>query len=148
MRFFTFLLLVALVCGPLTTTNAAIGVPPPATEEGATPTAADMKAAAAEYKAKLAAMSGKERRQLKREQRKSVKQALRQYKQDVKNGVAAADETTVLLVILAILLPPLAVFLYEDQINNKFWISLLLTLLFFLPGIIYALLVITGNAKK
>ncbi|MCB0740247.1 MAG: YqaE/Pmp3 family membrane protein, partial [Chitinophagaceae bacterium] len=41
---------------------------------------------------------------------------------------------TLLLVILAILLPPLAVYLHEGVINSRFWISLLLTLLFWLPG--------------
>ncbi|MFZ5978274.1 MAG: YqaE/Pmp3 family membrane protein [Bacteroidota bacterium] len=49
------------------------------------------------------------------------------------------------MVILAILLPPLAVYLHEDAINTKFWIDLILTLLFFLPGIIYALIVILGG---
>ena len=32
--------------------------------------------------------------------------------------------------------------LTEGGINNRFWISLLLSLLFFLPGIIYALIVV------
>ncbi|OAV45925.1 hydrogenase expression protein [Lewinella sp. 4G2] len=58
------------------------------------------------------------------------------------------DDGDILLIILAILLPPLAVFLHQGEINTKFWISLVLSLLFFLPGVIYALLVITGNAKK
>lgn len=53
---------------------------------------------------------------------------------------------TILLVILALFIPFLAVYLHQKEINSKFWISLLLTLLFFLPGVIYAILVITGNA--
>lgn len=77
-----------------------------------------------------------------------MKETIRQYKADVKSGARAADTSTILLVILAILLPPLAVFLYEEAITTKFWISLLLTLLLFVPGIIYAILVVTGNAKK
>jgi uncharacterized membrane protein YqaE (UPF0057 family) len=36
------------------------------------------------------------------------------------------------------------VFLHEG-INNRFWISLLLTILFFIPGVIYALLVVTDS---
>jgi uncharacterized membrane protein YqaE (UPF0057 family) len=52
----------------------------------------------------------------------------------------------VLLVILAILLPPLAVYLHQGEVNTKFWISLLLTLLFWLPGVIYALIVILGDS--
>jgi uncharacterized membrane protein YqaE (UPF0057 family) len=50
-----------------------------------------------------------------------------------------------LLVIIAILLPPLAVALFEGEINSKFWIDLLLTLLFYLPGLIYALVVILAK---
>jgi len=51
----------------------------------------------------------------------------------------------IVLIILAVLLPPLAVYLHQGEINSKFWISLLLTLLFFLPGVIYSLIVVTGN---
>ncbi|RYF79670.1 MAG: YqaE/Pmp3 family membrane protein [Chitinophagaceae bacterium] len=47
-----------------------------------------------------------------------------------------------MLVILAILLPPLAVYLHEGTTNTRFWISLLLTLLLWLPGVIYALIVV------
>ncbi|KNA17494.1 hypothetical protein SOVF_079420 isoform A [Spinacia oleracea] len=48
---------------------------------------------------------------------------------------------TLLEIILAILLPPLGVFLkYSCQV--EFWICLVLTLLGYLPGIIYALWVI------
>ncbi|XP_042504588.1 low temperature-induced protein lt101.2-like [Macadamia integrifolia] len=46
-------------------------------------------------------------------------------------------------VILAILLPPLGVFL-RYECKDKFWICLLLTLLGYLPGIIYALYVLVG----
>ena len=40
--------------------------------------------------------------------------------------------------ICAILIPPLGVFLKEG-LNKNFWISLILTLLFFLPGMIFAI---------
>jgi uncharacterized membrane protein YqaE (UPF0057 family) len=63
-----------------------------------------------------------------------------------KNKHAGADTNTLLLCILAILLPPLAIYLKEGEINAKFWIGLLLTLLIWLPGVIYALLVILGSA--
>lgn len=56
--------------------------------------------------------------------------------------VNATDTNTLLLVIIAILLPPLAVFLYEGEINKNFWINLLLTLLFYIPGLIHALILI------
>lgn len=90
--------------------------------------------------ANLKSMSKAERKSKVKEVRKAVKE----FKKENKSG-AAASTNTLLLVILAILLPPLAVYLHQGEINNKFWISLLLTLLFFLPGIIYALIVVTGN---
>lgn len=76
---------------------------------------------------------------------KEAKKELKAYKHQQKNGAEPSTNTT-LLVILAILLPPLAVYLHQGEINNKFWISLLLTLLFWLPGVIYALLVVLGEA--
>lgn len=80
----------------------------------------------------------------KRERYKAVKQEIKKYKKEKrKNG--AADTNTLLLVILAIILPPLAIYLHQGEINNKFWIGLILTLLGWLPGIIYALVVILGN---
>ena len=38
-----------------------------------------------------------------------------------------------------------SIYLYEGEINNRFWISLILTLLGFFPGVIYALILILGN---
>ncbi len=58
-------------------------------------------------------------------------------------AVGNTDTDTLLLVILAILLPPLAVYLLRG-IGTEFWISLILTLLFWLPGVIYALILILG----
>lgn len=45
---------------------------------------------------------------------------------------------SVLLVFIAILFPPLAVLLV-DGLRPPFWLSILLTLLFYVPGLIYAL---------
>ena len=72
-----------------------------------------------------------------------AKKALKDFK---KNKSSDGSTNTILLCILALLLPPLAVYLKEGAINSKFWISLLLTLLFFLPGVIYALLVVLNAA--
>jgi uncharacterized membrane protein YqaE (UPF0057 family) len=78
-----------------------------------------------------------------------AKTALKEFKAQKAAAKAAnmaePSTNTVLLVILAILLPPLAVALHEHGINGKFWLDLLLTLLFFLPGVIYALIVVLGN---
>lgn len=45
---------------------------------------------------------------------------------------------SILLVFIAILFPPLAVLLV-DGLRPPFWLSILLTLLFYVPGLIYAL---------
>jgi uncharacterized membrane protein YqaE (UPF0057 family) len=55
------------------------------------------------------------------------------------------DDNTLLYLIVAFFIPFLGVLLYEGEITNRFWISLLLTLLFWLPGFIYAALVILGE---
>ena len=56
-----------------------------------------------------------------------------------------SDVSFLLLVILAILLPPLAVYLYEGAINTLFWIDLILTLCIWIPGVVFALIVILGG---
>ncbi len=76
---------------------------------------------------------------------KEAKKELKAYKQQKKNG--EASDNKVLLIVLSILLPPLAVYLHQGEINSKFWISLLLTLIFWIPGVIYALLVVTGEIE-
>jgi len=76
-------------------------------------------------------------RKEKQERLREIKKELRHWR---KNG--AADEQTLLYVILAILLPPLAVYLHQGEINTKFWLSLILTLCFWLPGVIYSILVV------
>ncbi len=48
---------------------------------------------------------------------------------------------TLLMIIIAILIPPLAVFL-KKGIGMALIISIILTLLFYLPGLIHALYVI------
>jgi len=84
-------------------------------------------------------LSKKEKKEKAREIRKEIKA----FKGAQKAGKEPSTNT-LLLVILAILLPPLAVYLHEGAINTKFWISLILTLLFFVPGVIYALIVVLG----
>jgi uncharacterized membrane protein YqaE (UPF0057 family) len=71
-----------------------------------------------------------------------AKELMKNYRAEKAAGDVSSN--TVLLAILAILLPPLAVYLHEDAINTKFWLSLLLTLLFWIPGVIYALIVVLG----
>lgn len=51
----------------------------------------------------------------------------------------AADTNTLLLVILCFLLPPLAVYLKYDDAGTPFIVNLILTIFFWIPGVIHAL---------
>jgi uncharacterized membrane protein YqaE (UPF0057 family) len=53
---------------------------------------------------------------------------------------------TLLMVILAILLPPLAVFL-KVGLTKHFWINLVLLLLFVIPAQIHALIVVLNKGN-
>lgn len=55
--------------------------------------------------------------------------------------MASTTSAPLLTIILTVLIPPLGVALHEG-ITDRFWISLVLTLLFFIPGLIYSLYVI------
>ena len=125
----SLIILVSPVLGTSTSEPAPVSNP---TE----PTPSAVKAALKEFKS----LSKKERKS----RVKEAKRELKKFKAEKRNGKEPSTNT-VLLVILAILLPPLAVYLHEGEINNKFWISLILTLLFWIPGVIYALIVVLGN---
>ncbi|HYE54856.1 MAG TPA: YqaE/Pmp3 family membrane protein [Chitinophagaceae bacterium] len=135
---FTQLLVVLFTISLLATPAATIAMTTPSSASSATsePDPATVKAALKEFKS----LSKKERKA----RVKEAKKAIKHFKADKRAGKAPEDNT-VLLVILAILLPPLAVYLHQGEVNTKFWISLLLTLLFWLPGVVYALIVILGD---
>lgn len=80
----------------------------------------------------------------KRADRKVFKHTIKALVKKLRVGNPDASQNTVLLAILSILLPPLAVYLHQGEVNNKFWLCLVLTLLGWLPGIIYALVVVLG----
>jgi uncharacterized membrane protein YqaE (UPF0057 family) len=102
------------------------------------PDPATVKAAMEEFKS----LSRKD----KKSRLKDVKKEWKNYKKAKREG--DPDASKILLVILAILLPPLAVYLHQGEINVKFWIALILSLLaiitFFLwiIPVVYALLVV------
>ena len=130
-KFFCSLLMTALLSSMIPFQSSALIVP-----GGGEPDPAVVKAAMAEFK-NLSRHDRKERL-------KEVKKQLKLFKKEKKaNKSAKVDQ--VVLIILAILLPPLAVYLHQGEINGKFWLSVLLTILFILPGIIYALLVVTDS---
>ena len=51
-----------------------------------------------------------------------------------------------LMALLAVVLPPLAVYL-NAGITSQFWINLLLTMLGFVPGAVHALYVVISNHR-
>lgn len=55
---------------------------------------------------------------------------------------AGSNYDMIVLIILAIFIPPLAVYLHQGSWNTACWINLVLTLLFWLPGVIHAFIVI------
>lgn len=59
----------------------------------------------------------------------------------------AREVNSVVLAILCIFIPPLAVYLYEDSITTNFWVDLVGTLLFWLPGIILAFLIVFAGVS-
>lgn len=101
----------------------------------------------AETKERLKNMTRKEKRQLRREIRK-IK--LEEYTKDLpayENMDAMQDRggtVNILALVFAIILPPLGVFIHQGEINNRFWISLILTLLGYVPGQVYAVLLVLG----
>jgi uncharacterized membrane protein YqaE (UPF0057 family) len=127
---------------PIAATAITLSVP------ASEPDPAAVKAAIEEFKSLSRKEKKKKLKQLKKEL--SVIKASKQYGYET-------DTNTILLVILAFLLPPLAVYLHQGEINSKFWITLILWLLGWvaftwlawiplIAAIIYALLVILGNA--
>jgi uncharacterized membrane protein YqaE (UPF0057 family) len=45
-------------------------------------------------------------------------------------------------IIVAVIFPPVAIDLHEG-ISKQFWICLVLTIIFFLPGMVYAIWIVT-----
>jgi uncharacterized membrane protein YqaE (UPF0057 family) len=79
--------------------------------------------------------------------KKELRKERKAFKKDLKAKLKElrASDDLLLLIIIAILLPPLAMFLYEGSATNRFWLSLVLTLLFYVPGLVYTLYVILSE---
>ena len=78
-------------------------------------------------------------RQYVKENKKEFKKQMKDAKKGIKDTKAGTNQ--VLCAIIAFFIPFLGVGLWTG-ITKEFWISLLLTLLFWLPGVIYAFYVI------
>lgn len=111
------------------------------------PTAQEVKDALSSF----LSLSKKEKKTRLRE----AKKVIREYK-SAKRAGEDVDTNTLLLVILALILPPLAVYLHQGEANTKFWVTTLLFVLgllgaftlgwyLILASVIYALIVILGN---
>jgi uncharacterized membrane protein YqaE (UPF0057 family) len=150
MRKGLFLLTALLVAGSSVTAHSFAAVVNPFSAKiilPGDPEKAAAKAAVEEF-SKLSKKGKKERL-------KEARKELKVFKAK-KSAGEETDTNTILLAILAILLPPLAVYLYEGETDNKFWITLLLFVLglfasflfswfFYLAAIVYALIVILGG---
>lgn len=145
-RFLLLLLMVSVSATSLTaaslpaTEPVAASEPVSAPATKAEPTPETLKSAVDEF----SNLSKSE----KKSRLKDVKKALKEYKKAKREGKSDDDARLILLVILAILLPPLAVFLKEEELNYKFVLSLLLCLLaiftfaLWIIPVLYALLVV------
>lgn len=84
-----------------------------------------------------------EKKTMTRQERRTTRKTLKNdLKTAVKDFEEASDIDLAALIIITILLPPLGMYLYEGSATSRFWLSLILTLLFYLPGLIYTLIVI------
>ncbi|MDX1349704.1 MAG: YqaE/Pmp3 family membrane protein [Putridiphycobacter sp.] len=74
--------------------------------------------------------------------KKSLKKIINNKKKTHTKAESSSDEMLILLIILCFIFPPIAVGLKTDWDLTKLLISILLTIFFWVPGIIYAILVV------
>lgn len=85
----------------------------------------------------------------KKASKKAAKKEVKELKKLLKeNDSADTEMNTLLLVLIAILLPPVAVGLVKGFTSGAFFLNLILWLLFYVPGLIHALIVVLGNSKS
>lgn len=147
-RFLLLLLMGTISVTSLTSASLPATEPVAATEPASVP-AATTKAEPSPETIKSAVDELKSlSKQEKKSRLKDVKKALKEYKKAKREGKSDDDAKLILLVILAILLPPLAVFLKEEEFNYKTVLALVLCLLaiftfaLWLIPVLYALLVV------
>ena len=135
--------IVAISFAVITLTTPAMSaiVSEPVTTASSVPSEKDINNAITELKS----LSRKE----KKSRFKEIKKLLKEYKADKKAGKEEDGETnTILLAILAILLPPLAIYLKERTLTWKFWLCIAMYVFAFISigflslPIILALLVV------
>lgn len=84
---------------------------------------------------------------LSRKERKAMRKQLKQESKALKQAPnkTQADAKLILCIILAILIPCIGVLVWQGDLTIDFLITLLLMLLFWLPGVIYAIYVIVAK---
>jgi uncharacterized membrane protein YqaE (UPF0057 family) len=148
MRKILFILVAGLMLVSLTAPAATL----PVSFDPIQPAAKTPKELAREAVQALKDMPRKERKA----KLKQAKKELRDFKAARKRG-EEVDTNLLLLVLLALILPPVAVYLHEGTTNNRFWITLLLFVLgisgififgwwAILASIVYALIIVLGGA--
>jgi uncharacterized membrane protein YqaE (UPF0057 family) len=137
MKKITYLLAAAIVLNFSTATASSVGTTTGETNKTTTSAAITMDdAVVTDAMSQFKSLSRVDRKA----KLKEVKSLMKEYKANKANATPSTDK--VLLAILSILLPPLAVYLHEGTTNGTFWISVLLTLLFWIPGVIFALITV------
>ncbi len=124
----TFLMLL------LATPSFAVNSAPKPVEKNKVEQSSDINSTAKDWND----LSKKEKRKVRKQMRKNMKSKI---KKALKQG---GDTDLAIIILFAILIPPLGMALYEG-LTTRFWISLLLTLLLWLPGAIYTLYVILSE---
>lgn len=93
-----------------------------------------------DFKVEKKSLNRKDRKAKRKQVKQNLKAALKSFQKANSSGVDLG-----LLVIITILLPPVGMVLHEGSLTGRFWISLLLTLLFYIPGLVYSLIVILSE---
>jgi uncharacterized membrane protein YqaE (UPF0057 family) len=146
-RFLLLLLMVSVSATSLTAASLPATEPVAASEPVSSPANTKAEPSPETIKSAVDEFSNLSKHE-KKSRLKDVKKALKEYKKAKREGKSDDDARLILLVILAILLPPLAVFLKEEELNYKFVLSLLLCLLaifafaLWIIPVLYALLVV------
>ncbi len=61
--------------------------------------------------------------------------------------LSKAKDNDIILILCCLFIPPLGVFLFQDDISIDFWIDLLLCFLFWIPAVVFAFLVCFANVS-
>ncbi len=77
----------------------------------------------------------------KKEHKRISKFKQKMIQRSLKLDVDEGDHKTA-AIVFAILIPFVGVAIYQDRIGRDFWITLLLTALLYIPGLIYALSIV------